>query len=74
MSKYDLLWEKIDLLFKQAGKEQLTLKFEEIENLCGITIDHSFLTYKKDLQKLNYTVKKISLKEKTIIFERILLK
>ena len=39
MSKYDLLWEKIDLLFKQAGKEQLTLKFEEIENLCGKTIE-----------------------------------
>ena len=71
MRKYALLWEKIHLLYKQAGKEQLTLKFEEIENLCGKTIDHSFLTYKKDLQKLGYTVKKISLKEKTIIFERI---
>ncbi len=49
MSKYDLLWKNIILLFRQSNKEKITLSFEELEKLGGIAIDHSFLKFKKEL-------------------------
>ena len=33
-------------------------------------IDHSFLTYKKELPACGWNVKKISMKEQTVLFER----
>lgn len=68
MSKYDLLWNSIDLLFKQTGEEKLILSFEEIEKLGGVAIDHSFLKFKKELEGLSYQVEKIALKQKMIFF------
>ena len=46
MSKYDLLWEYI----KKEEKDTLKLSFEEIKNITGAPIDHSFLRYKKELE------------------------
>ena len=66
MSKYDVLWAWI----KENGTDSFKLTFAEIENIAGFTIDHSFLTYKKELISYGYQVGKISKKEKTVIFQK----
>jgi hypothetical protein len=66
MSKYDTLWEYI----QKNGNQSLKLSFDEIKNITGIDIDHSFLNYKKELLQYGYQVGKISLKEKTVLFNR----
>ena len=50
MSKYNPLWEHI----KQNGNPCIKLSFEEIRNIAGIDIDHSFLNYKKELTDYGY--------------------
>ena len=45
MSKYDALWTYIH----ESGKPQLTLTFDEIGQIAGVPLDHSFLKYKKEL-------------------------
>lgn len=45
--------------------------FAEIQEVAGIAIDHSFLNYKKELAQYGYQVGKISLKDKTVIFNKI---
>jgi hypothetical protein len=49
----------------------MKLSFEEIHDIMGIDIDHSFLNYKKELTQYGYQVGKISLKERTVIFNKI---
>lgn len=66
MSKYEPLWKYLE----ENNKEKYILTYEEIKNILGFEIDHSFLTYKKELIKYGYQVSKISMKEKIIIFER----
>lgn len=67
MSKYEPLWNYI----RENQKENYKLTYEEIKNILGFEIDHSFLTYKKELKEYGYEVSKISLKEKTIIFNKL---
>ena len=67
MSKYGPLWKFI----KDNQKDSYKLTYEEIKDILGFEIDHSFLTYKKELINYGYEVRKISMKEKTVIFERI---
>lgn len=67
MSKYDLLWKYI----QNNGSRSLTLSFKEIQNISGVSIDHSFLKFKKELTEYGYCVEKISLKEQTVIFSMI---
>lgn len=64
MSKYDPLWKYVS----QSGAEKLKLSYDDIERISGSAIDHSFLTYKKELLTLGYRVGKISMKEKTVEF------
>lgn len=64
MSKYNKLWEYIEI----CGKEQLILTFEEINSIAGVPLDHSFLKYKKELLEYGYKVEKISMKEKKVSF------
>ena len=66
MSKFDPLWE---YLARQTG-ETLKLTYEEIEKISGTLLDHSFLGFKKELSAYGWQVKKISMKEKTVLFER----
>ena len=66
MSKYDKLWEHI----KDNDDQEIKLTFEEINEIIGFEIDHSFLDYKKELIQYGYKVGKISLKEKTVVFIR----
>ena len=67
MSKYNALWEYI----QKKGEESIRLTFEEIQDIAGIPIDHSFLKYKKELTEYGYQVGKISMKEQTVRFEQI---
>lgn len=67
MSKYNALWEYV----QRNGSQSIKLTFEEIQNIAGIPIDHSFLKYKKELTGYGYQVRKISMKEQTVIFDRI---
>lgn len=66
MSKYTPLWDWI----KENGTESFQLTFSEIEIIAGFPIDHSFLTYKKELDPYGYRVRKISMKEQTVTFEK----
>jgi len=67
MSKYNALWEYV----QKNGSPSIQLSFAEIQEIAGIEIDHSFLTYKKELTQYGYQVEKISLKNKIVIFNRI---
>ena len=66
MSKYQPLWEHIQTI----DADKLRLSYGEIESILGFPIDHSFLTYKKELPAYGWSVKKISMKEQTVLFER----
>lgn len=67
MSKYDKLWKYI----KENDKEEYVLSYEEVKDILGFDIDHSFLTYKKELKEYGYEVDKISLKNNNITFKKI---
>jgi len=67
MSKYNALWEYV-----AARDEALfRLTFEEIHQIAGLEIDHSFLNFKKELTQFGYQVGKISLKGQTVEFLKI---
>ena len=67
MSKYDSLWEYV----QKKGSQSFKLTFEEIQDIVGIPLDHSFLNYKKELMGYGYQVGKISMKEQTVIFNKV---
>lgn len=67
MSKFDPLWEYI----QNSNNPDFELTFDQIHDIVGIPIDHSFLRYKKELPSYGYEVGKISLKEKTVHFHKI---
>lgn len=67
MSKYEPLWKYI----KNNNKENYKLSYEEIKNILGFEIDHSFLNYKKELFEYGYEVKKISIKDKSLLIMKI---
>lgn len=67
MSKYHSLWEYV----QKSGSPSLKLTFDEIQDIAGIPIDHSFLKYKKELTEYGYQVEKISMKEQTVLFHKL---
>lgn len=67
MSKFDALW----IWIKDNGCNSFKLSFQEIESIAGAPIDHSFLRYKKELLNYGFRVVKISMKEESILFEKI---
>ena len=67
MSKY----EKLCNFVKNSNKNEIKISFEQVKNICGFEIDHSFLNCKKELKDFGYEVAKISLKDKTILFKNI---
>jgi len=67
MSKYEPLWKNL----KDNNKGKYIVSYEEMKNVIGVEIDHSFLTYKKESKEYGYEVKKIAMKEKTVIFNKI---
>ena len=67
MSKYEPLWNYI----KDNQKLEYKFTYEEIRNILGFDIDHSFLKYKKELLEYGYEVAKISIKEKYVLIHKI---
>lgn len=66
MSKYDSLWKWI----RENRTDNFRLTYAEIENIAGVPVDHSFLTFKKELLQYGFRVGKIAMKEKTVTFEK----
>ena len=67
MSKYEPLWKYLE----DNNKEKYILSYGEIKNILGFEINHSFLTYKKEAKEYGYEVGEISMKERTVIFNRL---
>ncbi len=67
LSKYNSLWEYV----QNTGSQSFKLTFEEIQNIVGMPIDHSFLIYKKELAEYGYEVEKISMKKQIVVFKKI---
>lgn len=65
MSKYKPLWEHV----QNNGSPSFELTFDEIKDITGLPIDHSFLNYKKELTEYGYQVGKISMKKQTVMFQ-----
>ncbi len=63
MSKYEPLWNYV-----KSQETDFTLTYEQIEKILGFPIDHSFLTFKKELIDYSWQVGKISMKNKTVSF------
>lgn len=67
MSKYEKLW----IYLQSNHKNRYKLSYDKIKSILGFNLDHSFLTYKKEVKDYGYEVLKISMKEKIIIFTKI---
>ncbi len=67
MSKYKPLWEYV----VNVNEYPLKMSFDDIFSILGFSIDHAFLTYKKEAANYGFIVKKISLKEKTVLFDKL---
>ena len=66
MSKYEPLWKWI----KENGQDSFKITYAEIENIAGVSIDHSFVSFKKELLEYGYRGGKISMIEQTVAFEK----
>ena len=66
MSKYNSLWEYVARQTDETRKPSYT----EIMEISGTPLDHPFLRFKKELEPYGWQVKKISMKEETVFFER----
>lgn len=67
MSKYDALWSWV----RENGSDRFTLSFDDIGRILGFPLDHAFLRFKKKLPAYGWQVVKISMKEQTVLFERL---
>lgn len=66
MSKYDTLWRYI----ADIGDLPTKMSFDEIASILGFPIDHSFLSCKRETADYGFVVKRISLKEKFVVFDK----
>lgn len=66
MSKYNSLWEFI----QKNGSNAFSMTFEDIQQILGFPLDHSFLNCKKELLAYGYCIEKISLKKQTIFIKK----
>lgn len=66
MSKYEPLWNYV-----KEKENDFILNYEQVEKILGFPIDHSFLTFKKELTNYGWQVGKISTKNKNVKFVKI---
>lgn len=66
MSKYEPLWNYV-----KEQENDFILNYEHVEKILGFPIDHSFLTFKKELTNYGWQVGKISTKNKNVKFIKI---
>jgi hypothetical protein len=57
------------ICIRDNGTDNFKLTYAEIEEIAGVTIDHSLLKYKKELLKYGFCGGKISMKEETFAIE-----
>ena len=67
MSKYTPLWEYVS----GRPERMFRLTFDEIEDIAGVPIDHSFLKYRKELAGYGCEAGKISMKDRTVTFNKL---
>lgn len=67
MSKYDKLWFYI----QSRDETTFSLTFDEIGTIAGVPLDHSFLSFKKELTTYGYQVSRISMKNQTVTFSKL---
>lgn len=67
VSKYNFLWEYV----RKSWADYFSITFEEIQDICEVPIDHSFLKYKAELTEYGYEVAKISMKAQKVIFNKL---
>ena len=56
---------------KKNNEKNYKLTYDEIKNILGFEIDHSFLKYKKELENYGYVVVKINMKNKMVEFNKL---
>ena len=66
MSKYEPLWNYV-----KEKENDFILNYEQVEKILGFPIDHSFLTFKKELTNYGWQAGKISMKNKNVKFIKI---
>lgn len=66
MSKYEKLWQYLT----NRREDEIIMSFDEVRKVLGFDIDHSFLNYKNELVYYGFDVKKVSLKDRKVIFVR----
>ena len=67
VSKYNFLWEYV----RKSRADYFSITFEEIQDICEVPIDHSFLKSKAELTEYGYEVAKISMKAQKVIFNKL---
>lgn len=67
MSKYDPLWAYV----QERNERTLKLGFDEVEKICSIPLDHSFLKCKRELTNYGYQVSKISMDDQVLMIEKM---
>ena len=66
MSKYAPLWEAVS----RHKEDSFRMSFAEAESILGFPIDHSLLSFKKELADCGWQLGKISLKGQALSFLR----
>ncbi len=66
MDKYDKLWEYV----AGQGEDALELTFDQIGEISGTPLDHSFLSCKKNLLPHGFEVERIFMKKQLVRFRR----
>jgi hypothetical protein len=64
MSKYKPLWKHL----QDDGNPLLEFIFDEIKEIVGLDIDHTFSTYRNEVRQFGYQVVKFSVRKKRITF------
>lgn len=66
MSKYEPLWKHL----QADGRDAFVMTYDDIKAVLGFDRDHSFLNAKKEAFQFGHVVGKISMKEKTVVFNK----
>ncbi len=66
MDKYGKLWEYVS----DHDQDALELTFDEIGEISGVPLDHSFLNCKENLLPYGFEVERIFMKKKLVRFRR----
>ncbi len=67
MSKYQTLWKCV----KSIDSFPLELSFDEIEKITGIPVNQTLFTSKKEAEEYGFMIRKVSKKEKFVIFDKL---